>query len=101
GSSTETVRGTFDYTESPKGFPILKSIVRTWADAKYTQEFDLTERNDVPDSEFTLSAFGLPEPAELQGKPSRVRWYLWAGVAGICCLALGAGFHWRSKRRVA
>jgi hypothetical protein len=95
-----TLDGTFEYKESRKGFPIPKRIVRKWPHATYLQEFDLMEQADLQDKEFTLSAFGLPEPAEMEGR-SPTRWYLWAAVAGMVCLALGVTFRWRSKQRAA
>jgi hypothetical protein len=53
-------------------------------------KFDLREPTSLPpDEEFTLTAFGLPEPAGLQAIVPPTRWYLWAGLAGILCLAAG------------
>jgi hypothetical protein len=47
-------------------------------------------------SECTLSAFGLPEPVGLE-RP--VRWWLWAGVAGVLLILLGAVFFLLAHRR--
>lgn len=68
---------------------------------KTVDQFDLAEPSPLPpDQEFTLAAFGLPEPFEVQAQRSQPRWYLWAGLAGAGCLALGMVLH-RLKRRVA
>jgi hypothetical protein len=102
GGSTGSMHGKFEYKEGRKGFPIVKRTVRKWDGGyQYTQEFDLTERDDVPESDFTLSAYGLPEPPEVQQPRARSWLYLWVGLAGMICLALGVGFRWRSKRASA
>jgi hypothetical protein len=94
--------GKFEYKEGKKGFPVLKRIVRGFplSGSRQTIEFDLSEKDDVPDSDFTLSAFGLPEPAELKTARPQA-WYIWAGLAGGVCLALGGGLRWMAKRRAA
>jgi hypothetical protein len=62
-----------------------------------TGEADLHEQRFIPESEFTLSAFSLPEPA---GRgPKRTLWFVWLGLAGIVCLAFGAAVSWLKKRR--
>jgi hypothetical protein len=51
-------------------------------------DFDLEAPKDLPaDQDFTLSAFGLPEP--FLGRNTTTRWYIWAGIAGIVCLVGG------------
>ena len=63
-------------------------------------EFDLFEPSRLPrDKEFSLSAFGLPEPLGVSW--SRTPWYLWVGLAGILFLLVGAGFYWLKRRREA
>ncbi len=59
---------------------------------------ELQERENVPEGEFTLAAYDLPEPFGLTPKPTR--WYLWAGVAAIVCL-VGAGVLRYLQRRAA
>ena len=61
--------------------------------------FDYRERVSIPENEFTLSAYGLPEPHWV--RPKTKPWYLWLGIAGIVCLALGAGVFWLKRRRAA
>jgi hypothetical protein len=52
-----------------------------------------------PDRDFSLSAFGLPEPLGVSW--SRTPWYLWVALAGILFLLIGAGFYWLKRRRQA
>jgi hypothetical protein len=108
GNTVRTTEGRFDYKAGQMGFPVLTRIEFDTGNSgegkmqiKVIREFQLMERDGIPESEFTLSAFGLPEPVELQGPRSQTRWYLWAGVAGILCLALGAGLRWRAQRIAA
>lgn len=61
--------------------------------------YDYRERASIPESEFTLSAYGLPEPH--WARPKTRPWYLWLGIAGVACLALGAGAFWLKRRRAA
>jgi hypothetical protein len=67
-------------------------------------EFDLKEVSPLPgDEEFTLSAFGLPEPVGVK-PPQRPRAWLWllAAAAGLAALAvLFAGLKRRAARRAA
>src|SRR5579875_1686537 len=54
--------------------------------------YDLREPTQPPgDEEFTLSAFGLPEPGGIDKRP--MRWYLWVALSGILCLGLAALFR--------
>ena len=49
------------------------------------------------DEEFTLSAFGFPEPLGVSwSRPTR--WYLWLSLAGVLCLAGGGVFYWLKRR---
>lgn len=64
---------------------------------KVTVEFDLREDASVPDSGFTLSAFGLPEPKGMTWRePSR--WHLWFIAVGIIAAGVGLALH-RARRR--
>jgi hypothetical protein len=58
--------------------------------------YDLHEQKEVPEREFTLSAFDLPEPPWY--KPPRPRWYIWAAVGGFSLL-LAAFVAWTFLRR--
>jgi LPXTG-motif cell wall-anchored protein len=63
------------------------------------EEFVFTkyEKASIPDDAFTLSAFGLPEPAGAV-RSTAMPWYLWLGLAGGLCLALGGFFYWLKRR---
>jgi hypothetical protein len=69
------------------------------SEQEYLVDNDLHERASIPESEFRLSAYGLPEP--LWAQPKKTHWYFWLGLAGILCLMLGATVAWLKKRRVA
>ena len=58
-------------------------------------EFEMTEA-EAPESEFYLSAFGLPEP--ILATPRPTRWYLWGALAAGLCLLLAVLLRWRAKR---
>jgi hypothetical protein len=65
---------------------------------KWQFEYDLSVPDRLsPDGDFTLSAFGLPEPEGL-GRGRGIRWYLWAGVLGVVCLSLAVLLRWRARR---
>ncbi len=89
----------YEYKEAADGFPIPQRVIRRMTpiggvDAERRYEFDLEEA-DVPESDFTLSAFGLPEPTGVE-RPTR--WYLWAAVLGFGCLGLAVVLRWRARR---
>lgn len=98
----------YEYKDGPEHHPILTSSVvngvirdgQTLIAGEHVEgTAELEQRKVIPDSEFTLSAFGLPEPHWAQTrKPS---WYLWLGVAGVGCLILGGGLAWVRRRRAA
>jgi hypothetical protein len=52
---------------------------------------------DIPAQEFTLSAFGLPEPPGVVWEKKGSYWYLWLALAAFA--SLGAGFLVRLMRR--
>jgi hypothetical protein len=62
-------------------------------------EYDLdTPRSPPGDEEFTLTAFGLPEPAGLALPKRGVPLFVWVAAAGLACLALGVAFRALRKR---
>lgn len=95
-----------ELNEAEGGLPIPKrALLETesiFADGTqnkqhWTFEYDLQLPKKLPaEEEFTLSAFGLPEPS---GFDRPTRWYLWLGLTGIGCLVL-AVYLKISKRRV-
>ena len=77
-----------------KGFPAKVNNKTDW-------EYDLIEPSPLPrDEEFTLSAFGLPEPPT-SNNDAPIRWYLWLGLAGIGCILLAAYVHFQKRRRTS
>lgn len=63
---------------------------------KWEYTYELRVPDSLPlDSEFTLSAFGLPEP---QVTRPGIPWYLWAASLGVCFLSVGVFFRWRARR---
>ena len=71
-------------------------------DMRFEAEVETLERPDLPVSEFTLSAFGLPEPKGVVWERGSSRWYLWFIAFAVVCLAIGT-FFWRrvQQRRLA
>lgn len=92
----------YEYEETADGFPIAKRIIRRFTPVKGVDrenhyEFNLKEA-DVPESDFTLTAFGLPEPSGIKrGRP--FPWYL--ALAGIGTACLGVFFFLRSRAKRA
>jgi hypothetical protein len=82
----------FDAEMVAKGFPSKNR-------REMRMEYDVDEPNSLPpDEEFTLSAFGLPEPRGLEWKKP-TRWYLWLAVGGSVCLICGASLAWVKRWR--
>jgi hypothetical protein len=96
------VTETRDLRESPDGAPLLTKAIRRVqcpgekTDVDMVEEYIL-EKREPSASEFTLSAFGLPEPlfGGVQTQPSR--WYLWFIGGAVLCL----GAAWLIRRRAA
>src|SRR5579871_6474939 len=86
----ELVCETIDH---PSGFPILKSVTERVNTNNYKSnkrldvttksDYDLEVNDNVPDSDFTLSAFGLPERSANERVSKR---HLWIFVAAGVCL---------------
>lgn len=55
---------------------------------------------DLPDAEFTLSAFGLPEPVGVTWSKPTPNYFWWLVAAGGCVL-LALGFRYLARRRAA
>jgi hypothetical protein len=109
GGNARSKRDVLEYAEDGQLLPVPKRVVQevmatfdppdphtnkqTWQ-----LEYDLTVPRKLPkDEEFTLSAFGLPEPPGLSNS-APIRWYLWASVLGIGCLVLAGLLRWRARR---
>lgn len=57
---------------------------------------EVVERSEPPLEEFTLSAFGLPEPPGIQVAGSRL--HLWIALAGIVCISIAVLIRWQLRR---
>ena len=95
------ISAAYEYEGAKDGFPILKRVTHNFHlvgtdanDRTDTIEFDLKEA-DVPEREFTLAAFGFPEPGEAK---RTTPWFLWLALGGFACLILAAFFRWRARR---
>lgn len=94
----------YDYAYEADGFPILKKYVETEnvvGKGKYVteQEYSLSF-GDIPESEFTLSAFGFPEPNWTTN--TGTRWFLWAAIGGIGCIGIAFLLrHWLRTRSLS
>lgn len=62
------------------------------SNSKLVGTYNLWLDDSVPDADFTLSAFGLPEPKGIVWDRPSHSW-LWIGLAGIGILTLGFVFH--------
>ncbi len=100
---TTTNAVAYEYQNSQDGFPNTKRIVvhgrkistEGTFDFEHTYELDLREA-DAPERDFTLSAFGLPEPKGM-AIPRSSRWYLWFIAGGVGCLLVGF-LIWRRRQ---
>jgi hypothetical protein len=94
------------YANRVEGLPVVQSLTykhKTFADGsafEVNSNVDKWERRWIPESEFTLSAFGLPEPKGIEWeKPSRR--YLWIVAAALVALVLAFAFRHLAVRRKA
>lgn len=104
---TTTRKLTYEFDRH--GFPISVKTFEHWKlfdiqskNVKREQEEEMeihtVEGKDLPEEEFTLSAFGLPEPHGIQVDGSSSRLYLWISLVGVFVLAFGVFFIRRSRR---
>jgi hypothetical protein len=90
---------TYEYDTLEDGFPVLKRLVKRERKPKVHIEYESIDefnwtRAEAPESEFTLSAYGFPEPVFEQ----RSRWYLWIALLGIICMILAILCRWIVRR---
>jgi hypothetical protein len=103
GNRVGRYNAVYSYDEGPQGFPIVRTMSSTLkmvpddgSGIIDKHEFVLEVPNKLPDdAEFTLSAFGLPEPAGFQ---TRTPWYIWAFSLGLLSIAAGVGLAWYRRR---
>jgi hypothetical protein len=85
--------------DGKSGYPIIVQYTykNSKSKATFTYDYELDEVERLPpDEEFTLSAFGLPEPLGVQ-RPTR--WWLWTSIVGVLLIILGAVCFRLSQRR--
>jgi hypothetical protein len=80
---SEEVR--YEYKDAVAGYPLLCRRVTRAGQVQLEEDYLLHEQEDVPASEFTLAAYGLPEwhPVTVDATPTAedtATWYVWAGV---------------------
>jgi hypothetical protein len=109
GGLTEIEYETIDH---PSGFPLVKRSTARATNHSYEGkernektvnsrvriDFKWEVNDHVPDSEFTLSAYGLPEPGSEPVKKSPPL-YVWIIPAIGICLVLAIGFRILARRR--
>lgn len=100
----------YEVIDHSSGFPLVKSILTTW-DSRYERsgkkskgtirrEYELESNDRVPETEFTLSAFGLPEPIGIN-QPRRTPVFVWVLASAAVCVIFAIGFRQLARRRRA
>ena len=99
--------GTLEYAGQQEDFPILRKQVvdrqYTWSKfgvrgGREVISYDVSYNQAIPDEQFRLSHYGLPEPVGVEwerGTPVYVWLFLAAGVLGLLAL----GLRWLAHRR--
>lgn len=93
-----TSAGSIEYDESDPSFPIPKFIKDHYKNinVKFELQNEITfvsKESSLPESQFTLSAYGFPEP----NRRHPALWFLYAMAAGLACLALSAWLRRKSR----
>ncbi len=100
---------TFDYLTVRNGPPRLMKVVekiksitgdKTAFDRRKESSFSYSDEQEAPESSFSLTFFGMPEPNGVVW-PKPTPWYLWFSAAGLVCLAFMVWFRRKSKLRNA
>ncbi len=87
-------RGHVEYWPADRDIPLVRRVELNWSrDNQVAQQFEcnFTEfRHEVvPEEEFTLAAFGIPQPEPLVGVPPLAFWgLLLATIAFVCSVML-------------
>jgi hypothetical protein len=98
----------YETIDHPSGFPIIKSKTESVNNYFYKVkkklqgttkiEYDLKVDDSVPDSEFTLTAFGLPEPGGEESVKKPIPLYMWILASAGVCAVLSWGFRYLLRR---
>lgn len=102
-NGTGTIHETYEFRDGPDGFPIVTQVIHQLRhDSKRTAvksiiQTDFTIAPNVPTREFTLSAFGLPEPNGVVWERGP-RYYLWFGLGAGACVILMLLFRQLARR---
>jgi hypothetical protein len=102
GEVTKT-DGTIEYDYSA-AFPVMRSIKQHWQVASIAYDGDIQldfrlSEGVSPETDFQLSAYGLPEPGESVHAASSPGWFLYLVVIGISLLAIAVLFRLVQGRR--
>ena len=107
-SESPQVDDIYTYQEYAAGsVPVIKRIQRGSVElnnpVKSRTSFDIEVTDfhstpPIPDSEFTLGAFGLPEPAGMS-PPKSIPIYVWFLVAAGACGLGASGFRFLARRK--
>jgi hypothetical protein len=94
--------------DDPSGFPILKSTTEDVRIINFknhqkleetrTTDYELEVNDRVPDNEFTLTAFGLPEPGGEEPMKRPTPFYIWILAAAGVFAVLALGFRYLVRR---
>lgn len=103
GNDEVVATTTFEYVDTPSAWPVLRryqvdSVGYRPEIHRLVFEHDTSVDAEIPDSAFTLSAFGLPEPAQPGG--GRL-WFLWLNLAAVVCICLAVLLRKRALRAKA
>lgn len=106
-SLVATNRWTYGVSVGGLEFPTDLKNHTTYKDANSLPNMEVTGRlislklTDKTPDDFRLSAFGLPEPADVPPPPKPTPWYLWLVAAAGVCAALSVSFAYVWRRRQA
>ncbi len=95
-----TVKGSITYSDGPDGVPVVRSVTHALNNPRSGSqtvriEFEPIAYHAVPEREFTLSAFGLPEPVSRASGSEWSTGALFIGAGGLC-LAIAVYLHRRT-----
>jgi hypothetical protein len=95
-----TVKGSITHRDGPDGVPVVRSVVHALDNSQNGSQtvridFEPVAFHPVPEREFTLSAFGLPEPLSRSPGAELPSWAFFIGAGGLF-LAAAAYLHRRT-----